>query len=364
MPCACPWHQRISLDGLTHCVPLPLLLQLVVVAVGLGALCTAGALALSPPLSLSLSLVALSLSLGAFELIGRTRNAAPPGGWSRTIDSWGSSFSDDFRWRRGSRAELSFIVAIVACAAPRTPRSSLCAPRTPAFVTRGKIHGRPRVLPLARRAVPEDRRRGGGGPAAAPAGRPGGRPVAAQPERQRVRLPLPRHERHHSPVRPPRGAARAGDGRGDVLAHLRVHRPAVCGGAPAQAALHGDRRPAPWASAEPAALAPLQGGEGARREGARPTRRCAPRCAPAAAAREGARLVRLERDHAGHRVHGQPGAVAAVLHPAARLDVGGVDGDQGDPLRRVGPRRGRAQDHGAHPPAAAAARPTTPTSAT
>ena len=98
MPCACPWHQRISLDGLTHCVPLPLLLQLVVVAVGLGALCTAGALALYATAVVfrfqHASLMNAFGQGGAFELIGRTRNAAPPGGWSRTIDArgWGNSF--------------------------------------------------------------------------------------------------------------------------------------------------------------------------------------------------------------------------------------------------------------------------------
>ena len=98
MPCACPWHQRISLDGLTHCVPLPLLLQLVVVAVGLGALCTAGALALyATALVFRFQHASLMNAFGqggAFELIGRKRNAAPPGGWSRTIDArgWGNSF--------------------------------------------------------------------------------------------------------------------------------------------------------------------------------------------------------------------------------------------------------------------------------
>ena len=97
---------------------------------------------------------------------------------------------------------------------------------------------------------------------------------------------------------------------------------------------------------EPAALAPLQvgegGGGGAAREGRRRRRR----------------LDGLERDHAGHAVHGDARAVAPPLCVRASQPAGAVRLAAAAHHRvgRVGAGRGRAQDHVVHPRPAPRAR--------
>eukprot|EP00964_Phaeocystis_antarctica_P083754 scaffold52716_cov63-Phaeocystis_antarctica.AAC.2 len=109
-------------------------------------------------------------------------------------------------------------------------------------------------------------------------------------------------------------------------------------GATAQAAVHGHRRRGAARQDEPAARAPLQvcaggggegggGGEDACRVGGR---------GPQRAAAEGGAGVRLEHDHTGHAVHGQPGALPARLHQQEALDRPRLAGHPRHTLRRLG----------------------------
>jgi hypothetical protein len=91
---------------------------------------------------------------------------------------------------------------------PPTFPSSL--PRPASRVPRGG-DGCPGVLPVAGGEVPDGGGGRGGGGAGGDRGRQGARRrLQAQPQRPRVRQPLPRHEQHHTPLLPPRGQGKHG----------------------------------------------------------------------------------------------------------------------------------------------------------